>query len=89
VSKEGQEVSRLYTVPLAKAWLSPKKRRTVRAIHMIREFTKKHMKPTEIKIATGVNEFMWERGIRNPPRRLTLLMEKDAKGVVTVSLPPT
>ncbi|MEK0324336.1 MAG: 50S ribosomal protein L31e [Nitrosopumilus sp.] len=89
MSKEGKEISRLYTVPLAKAWLSPKKRRTVRAMHMIKEFAKRHMKPTEIKIATGVSEFMWERGIEKPPRRVTLLMEKDAEGVVTVSLPPT
>ncbi|MFQ6011392.1 MAG: 50S ribosomal protein L31e [Nitrososphaerales archaeon] len=89
MSEEGQEVSRLYTVPLAKAWLSPKKRRTVRAMNMIKEFTKRHMKATDIKITTGVNESMWGRGIEKPPRRITLLMEKDVEGVVTVSLPPT
>lgn len=45
------------------------------------------MKSSEIKIATQLNELMWERGIRNPPRRITVLMEKDEEGVVTISLP--
>lgn len=45
------------------------------------------MKSSEIKIATDLNEEIWKRGITKPPRRITVKMEKDEDGVVTVSLP--
>ena len=81
-------VSRIYVVPLRRAWNSPKYRRTNRAIGLIREFAERHMKSSKIKISTELNELMWVDGIRSPPRRVTVKMEKDEDGLVTVSLPP-
>jgi large subunit ribosomal protein L31e len=46
------------------------------------------MKATQVKVDTKVNELIWARGIRHPPRRVTLEMERDEDGVVTVRLPP-
>jgi len=45
------------------------------------------MKSSEIKITTELNEEIWKRGITKPPRRITVKMEKDEDGIVTISLP--
>ena len=45
------------------------------------------MKSSEIRIDTQLNELMWERGIRNSPRKITVQMKRDEDGVVTLSLP--
>ena len=58
------------------------------AVRIIREFTTKHMKATEVKIEQDVNEQIWSRGITNPPRRIKLEMERDEDGVVSVRLAP-
>ncbi len=45
------------------------------------------MKSSDIKISPEVNEKIWERGIKNPPRRITVKMVKDEEGTVKISLP--
>jgi large subunit ribosomal protein L31e len=80
------ELERIYTVPLGRAWVAQKYRRAEKAMMLLKEFTKRHMKPTEIKIDTSVNEAMWARGIRNPPRRIRVKMTRDDEGVVTVTM---
>lgn len=81
-----EELSRVYTINLSKAWLTPRIRRTKRAINMIREFAQRHMKSDDVKIDRSLNEVMWERGIRKPPRKIRVKMVKDEDDVVTVSL---
>jgi len=46
------------------------------------------MKATEVKMDESLNELLWSRGIGNPPRRISLLMDKDEDGVVSVKLAP-
>lgn len=55
---------------------------------MIKEFTTRHMKATEVSIKEDVNELVWSHGIRHPPRRIKLSMDRDEDGIVSVSLPP-
>lgn len=81
-----EELSRVYTINLSKVWLAPRIRRTKRAINMIKEFAQRHMKSDDVKIDQSLNKVMWERGIRNPPRRIRVKMVKDEDDVVTVSL---
>ncbi|MBI5133210.1 MAG: 60S ribosomal protein L31 [Thaumarchaeota archaeon] len=81
-----EELSRVYTINLSKVWLAPRIRRTKRAINMIREFAQRHMKSDDVKIDRNLNEVMWERGIRKPPRKIRVKMVKDEDDVVTVSL---
>jgi large subunit ribosomal protein L31e len=81
-----EELSRVYTINLSKVWLAPRIRRTKRAINMIREFAQRHMKSDDVKIDRSLNEVMWERGIRKPPRKIRVKMVKDEDDVVTVSL---
>ena len=85
---EKEEIERIYTVPLWRAWVTPRHRRTERAINLIREFAERHMKSDKIKFAEELNESMWSRGIQNPPRRITVKMAKDKDGVVTISSAP-
>jgi large subunit ribosomal protein L31e len=85
ILSEEEELSRVYTINLAKVLLSPANRRTKRAINMIKEFATRHMKAEEIKIDEELNKQMWKRGIRHPPRKIRVKMVKDEDDVVTVS----
>ncbi|MFQ5920513.1 MAG: 50S ribosomal protein L31e, partial [Nitrososphaerales archaeon] len=71
-----EEDSRVYTINLSKVTLSPKIRRTKRAINMIKEFATRHMKAEEVKIDAELNREIWRRGIRHPPRRVRVKMTK-------------
>jgi len=83
-----EPLTRTHVVPLRRAFEAPRYRRTKVAIRIIREFTTRHMKATEVKIDEEVNLLLWTRGITNPPRRIRLEMERDEDGVVEVRLPP-
>jgi len=83
-----EPLTRVYTVPLRVAFEAPAYRRTKVAMRIIHEFAVRHMKASEVKIKEEVNEKVWARGIKNPPRRIKLEMERDEDGVVSVSLAP-
>ncbi len=80
---------RVYTVPLSKAWISPRTRHSPRAVRILRGFVVKHMKVDEdsVKITNEVNEKIWGRGIQKPPRKIKVRVTKDSEDVVTVRLP--
>jgi len=80
------ELERIYTVPLGRAWIVQKFRRAEKAMMVLKTFTERHMKPTEIVIDPSVNEAIWARGIKNPPRKIRVKMTKDSDGVVVVTL---
>jgi len=88
---------RIYTIPLRRAWIAPRKKRTPRAMRIIRSFVQRHMKvETEVKgeeeeegrlvISNEVNERLWDRGIEKPPRNIRVRAVKDKEGVVTLYL---
>ena len=79
-----EEFDRIYTVPLGRAWIYPKQRRSKRAVSILREFAMRHGKTEQIKISEEVSEKIWERGIRHPPRRIKVRLVKDKEGLVTV-----
>ena len=79
-----EEFDRIYTVPLGRAWVYPKQRRSKRAVSILREFAIRHGKTEQIKISEEISEKIWERGIRNPPRRIKVRLVKDKEGLVTV-----
>ena len=83
-----EPLTRTYVVPLGLAFEAPPYRRAKVAIRIIKEFTKRHMKATDVKIKEDVNKLVWARGIRKPPRRVRLEMERDEDGLVSVSLAP-
>jgi large subunit ribosomal protein L31e len=75
---------RIYTIPLRRAWIVPRKERTPKAIKVIRSFIKKHMKPESIILSSEVNEKIWSRGIEKPPRRIRVRATKNKEGTVKV-----
>jgi len=84
VSKEDIVLKRLYIVPLVKAWAAPRKKRVPRAVRLLKEFAKRHMKAEEVWISNAVNEILWRRGIEKPPRRVKVWMLKDKDDVVYI-----
>lgn len=81
-----ENLTRVYTINLGRAWITPQHKRTDRVINMIREFATKHMKSDEIKLDQDLNRQIWTRGKTHPPRKVRVKMVKDEDGVVTVSL---
>ena len=80
-----QELERVYTVPLGKVLLSPNTHRAVRAINMIKEFARRHMKIYNVKIDEEVSHIIWARGVRSPPRKIRVKMTKTDEGHILVS----
>ena len=81
-----ESITRVYTINLGKAWITPQHKRTDRVVNMIREFAEKHMKSNEIKLDQDLNRQIWSRGKTNPPRKVRVKMVKEEDGTVTVSL---
>jgi large subunit ribosomal protein L31e len=86
MSKTEENLSRVYTINLGKAWLTPRYRRTDRVMNMVREFATKNMKSDEVKIDQDLGRHIWARGKTNPPRKVRVKMVKDDDDMVTVSL---
>ena len=90
---------RIYTIPLGKASVRPPKKRAPRAVQMIKAFVTKHMKLDmrveeeeekeelpKLAISQEVNEKIWGRGIKKPPKKIRVRAAKDKDGNVTVYL---
>jgi len=89
---------RIYTIPLGRVWIAPRKKRSPRAMKMIKDFVKRHMKlkprgemeeeeePKRLIISNEVNERVWRRGIEKPPRKVRVRAAKDKDGNITVFL---
>ena len=80
-----EKLIRTYTIPLSRMMISPRHKRAKRAVTLIKEFAAKHMKSSEIHISPDLNLILWEKGIRNPPKRVIVKMERDETGLVIVS----
>ena len=80
-----QELERVYTINLGKVLLSQSQHRSVRAINMIREFARHHMKVETIKIEEELAHQIWARGVRSPPRKVRVRMTKTEDGYILVS----
>jgi len=76
---------RVYTVPL---WIKLRKMRGLhrakKVVKFLREFIARHMKNPNVKISTEVNEIIWSRGIRNPPRRIKVRVVKTKDEIIWV-----
>ena len=79
---------RIYTVPLGRVRIGPRKKHSPRAVRLLRAFIKRHMKADDdsIRITNKVNEKIWARGIEKPPRKIRIRATVDSEGIVTVRL---
>mgnify|MGYP000215084807 CR=1 FL=1 len=88
---ESEEIveERTYVVPLAKLIRGSRGlHRTKKAVRRLREFIARHMHVSEenVKISKEVNEKVWERGIKNPPRRVKVKVLLTEDNVARVEL---
>jgi len=62
---------RVYTIPLRREWVKQSRiKRVPRTVRVIREFLKRHTKAEEVKLSTGLNEFLWLHGTKKPPGKV-------------------
>ena len=80
-----QDVERVYTVNLGKVLLSPDNQRAKRAVNMIKEFARHHMKVEQVKLEEDVSHLIWSRGIKHPPRKIRVRMTRTDEGYILVS----
>jgi large subunit ribosomal protein L31e len=86
-SKKVEKIERDYIVPLRKQVLkSPKYKRSKKAVDTLRIFLKKHMKCEDVKIGKNLNEFIWNRGIKNPPHKVEVHVVKTEDNQVLAEL---
>jgi large subunit ribosomal protein L31e len=79
----------IFTVPLWKAYRTGKYRRAKKAILVLREEVLKRLKEDGEKIVIDqkLNQKIWARGIRKPPRKLLVKLRKQEDGKILVTLP--
>lgn len=76
---------RVYIVPLWKVRSTGRGlHRAKKAVRFLRDFISRHMKNPNVKISTQVNEEIWSRGIRNPPRRIKVKVVKTSEDIIYV-----
>jgi large subunit ribosomal protein L31e len=79
-------MERIYTIPLRDVKRVPRTIRSPKAVRIVQEFLKRHMKSDDIKIDAAVNEKIWERGIQKTPPKIKVKAIKDEDGTVSVTL---
>ena len=77
---------RIYIIPLVKARRGPRNKWAKKSIRFLREYMERHFKPVSLVISQEVNEKIWERGIKKPPRKLKVRATKNIDGLVVVYL---
>ncbi len=71
------DIKREYVIPLRrKTRKAPKWRRSKKAVSVLREFIRKHMKTERVVICNELNEKIWENGIKNPPGKVEVEVAK-------------
>ncbi len=85
--KMAEDIKRTYTIPLRRGFCNtPRYKRTNKAVKVLTEFLKRHMKSENIKLGKNLNEFIWKNGIKNPPCKVRVDVVKNSEGVVRVEL---
>lgn len=77
---------RIYTIPLRVAKRAPRGKRAGRAVKVVREFLKKHMKSQEVKLDAALNSRLWAGGAEHAPPRVRVKAVKQDDGSVLASL---
>ncbi len=79
----------IFTVPLWKAYKSETNKRAKRAVSVLKEEVLKRVKSEEANIVIDqiVNQKIWKRGIRRPPRKILVKLKRQEDGKILVTLP--
>ncbi len=89
--KKTEKIEHEYVIPLRRKYQHVAcYKKTPKAIKSVKEFLVKHMKIydkdlNKIKLDKYVNEYLWARGIKNPPHKIKVKVKKEG-GIVRVEL---
>jgi large subunit ribosomal protein L31e len=74
-------IERVYNIRITQVIKkAPRWRRAKKAVSVIKEFLKRHMKAEEVKLGKELNEYIWKNGGKNPPTYYKLkVIKKDNK----------
>ncbi|MFN3527989.1 MAG: 50S ribosomal protein L31e [Candidatus Altarchaeaceae archaeon] len=81
MTKVEEEQERIYTIPLREAYNQPWTKRARKAVRIVKEFLQRHTKQ-EIKIGNDVNEEIWKRGMKHPPRKIRVIVKGGVANLV-------
>jgi len=88
-------IEKEYIVPLRAGWMKAVRyKKTNKAVRTLKEFLARHMKIydrdlNKIKLDIHLNEFLWSRGIKNPPARVSVKAIKEGDIVRVELLSPS
>jgi large subunit ribosomal protein L31e len=72
-----EPVTRDYTIVLHKLCQGTQfKKKAPKALKVVREFAKKNMLTPDVRIDVKLNQFIWNQGIRNIPRRIRVRLQR-------------
>ncbi len=68
---------KILTIPLREAYKKARVKRSPYAVRIVKNFIKTHTKANEVKLGENLNNKLWERGTKKPPRsiRIKAVME--------------
>ena len=78
---------RTVIVPLWKAYKTGNYIRTKKAVSVLKEEISKIIDNDNFVIDNKVNEQIWAKGIKKPPRRVTVKIKRQEDGKIVVTLP--
>lgn len=85
-----EAIESIYTIPFyPKLNKTAPYKRTPKAVRMLKAFIIKHTKADFVVITNELNEFLWERGIRKPPRKVkvrAIVETIDEEKIATIEL---
>ncbi len=82
-----EKIEKEYIIPLReKIRVVPRYKKTNKAVKTIKEFLARHMKVRDrdlnkIKLDSYLNEFLWSRGIKNPPHKIKVKAIKEGENI--------
>lgn len=78
---------KVFTINLRKETLkTPRYQKSNRAINIIKNYLKRHMKTDNVTIGTSLNEKIWERGDQQIPAKIKIKAIKTDEGKVKAEL---
>lgn len=64
------EEEQVFTISLSDAKKAKRRKRSAKAVKIVKEYLKKHLKVKEVKIDDSLNREIWNRGIERPPAQI-------------------
>ncbi len=67
-----------HVVPLSRVYWKGRRNRAARAVRLLKEYVKRHFKKAKrVVINSEVNEYIWQRSVEKPPRRIKVIISFD------------